>query len=111
MFSSFAFEFTDRNRLALDKFDNETELVAYLDKHNVMEDFINYADDKGVKRRNLLINKSHALIKNFLYAAIIYDRFDTQEYNRYLNLSDKTVKKAVEVIEKYGGDPMKLPRN
>ena len=111
LFSSFAFEFTDRNRLALDKFDNETELLAYLDKHNVMEDFINYADDKGVKRRNLLINKSRALIKNFLYAAIIYDRFDTQEYNRYLNLSDKTVKKAVEVIEKYGGDPMKLPRN
>ena len=71
--------------------------------------FIRYADKHGVKRRNLLIQKSYTLIKRFLYASIIYDRFDIEEYIKYTNQTDKTVQRAVEVIEKYGADPFKLP--
>lgn len=109
LFSKFAFEFTDGNRATLAAIGNEDDLAAYLDRHNVVEQFIRYADKHGVKRRNLLIQKSYTLIKRFLYASIIYDRFDIEEYIKYTNQTDKTVQRAVEVIEKYGADPFKLP--
>lgn len=109
LFSKFAFEFTDGNRATLAAIGNEDDLAAYLDRHNVVEQFIRYADKHGVKRRNLLIQKSYTLIKRFLYASIIYDRFDIEEYIKYTNQTDKTVQRAVVVIEKYGADPFKLP--
>ncbi len=111
MFSKFAFEFTDLNRENLKALSNEDELIGYLDKHDVFSDFINYAEENGIKRRNILISKSRDLIKQFLYASIIYDRFDIEEYTRYVNRTDKSVAKAIEVIEKYGADPLKLPVN
>ncbi len=110
LFSKFAFDFTDGNRATLAAIGNEDDLAAYLDRHNVVEDFIRYADKQGVKRRNILIQKSYALIKRFLYASIIYDRFDIEEYIKYTNQTDKTVQRAVEVIEDYGADPLKLPK-
>lgn len=110
LFSKFAFEFTDKNRETLKDFSDENELISYLDKHHIINDFINYADENGVKRRNILINKSYELIKRFLYASVIYDRFDMEEYIRYVNQTDKTVEKAIEVIEKYDSNPLKLPQ-
>lgn len=108
LINRFSLELTDRNREIFDKFENQEELIKYLDRSNLVEDFVRYADKEGIKRRNILIQKSYKALKRNIYASIIYDVFDMQELIVYMNQDDNEVKKAVEVIEKYGADPMKL---
>lgn len=108
LINRFSLELTDRNREVFDKFENQDELIKYLDRSNLVEDFVRYAEKEGIKRRNILIQKSYKALKRNIYASIIYDVFDMQELIVYMNQDDNEVKKAVEVIEKYGADPMKL---
>lgn len=108
LINRFSLELTDRNREIFDKFENQEELIKYLDRSNLVEDFVRYADKEGIKRRNILIQKSYKALKRNIYASIIYDVFDMQELIVYMNQDDNEVKKAVEIIEKYGADPMKL---
>lgn len=108
LINRFSLELTDRNREVFDKFENQEELIKYLDRSNLVEDFVRYAEKEGIKRRNILIQKSYKALKRNIYASIIYDVFDMQELIVYMNQDDNEVKKAVEVIDKYGADPMKL---
>lgn len=96
----FGFQYTDRNRMKLNQFTNYKELQQYLQSEKIVEQFIRYADSKGIKRRNLLINKSFKLLKHYLHGNIIYNMLNNEEYIRFLNETDETVRKAVEVLEK-----------
>ena len=96
----FGFEYTDRNRAKLAEYTTQEDLHAYLEKQNLVQQFIRYADQKGVKRRNLLIQKSRKLLQRNLYASIIYNMLGREEYIRYINQDDATVQKALEVLEK-----------
>ena len=53
-----------------------------------------------MKRRNLLISKSRKLLERNLYGNIIYNMLGQEEYIRYVNQTDATVLKALEVLEK-----------
>lgn len=103
----FGFQYTDRNRTKLNQFTNYKELQQYLQGEKIVEQFIRYADTKGVKRRNLLINKSFKLLKHYLHGNIIYNMLNNEEYIRFLNETDETVQKAVEVLEKGEAFPKK----
>ncbi|MBQ8501595.1 MAG: S41 family peptidase [Bacteroides sp.] len=96
----FAFQYTDRNRSKLNEYTNHEELLKYLKRQGLVQQFIRFADSKGVKRRNLLIQKSYKLLERNLYGNIIYNMLNTEEYIRYLNKDDVTVQKALEVLEK-----------
>ena len=108
LINRFSLELTDRNRETFDKFETPEELIKYLGRNNIVEDFVRYADKEGIKRRNLLIRKSYNALKRNIYASIIYDVFDMQELIRYLNQDDKEVIKAVKIIKENGADPMML---
>lgn len=95
----FSFQYTDRNRAKLDQFNDETELQKYLEKQNIVEQFVQFAAQKGVKRRNLLINKSRKLLERNLYGNIIYNIQGKEAYIRYINRDDATVLKALEILE------------
>lgn len=96
----FSFQYTDRNRARLDHFNDEAELQKYLDKQNIVEQFVQFAAQKGVKRRNLLINKSRKLLERNLYGNIIYNIQGREAYIRYINHDDATVLKALEILER-----------
>ena len=96
----FSFQYTDRNRAKLDQFKDETELQKYLEKQNIVEQFVQFAAQKGVKRRNLLINKSRKLLERNLYGNIIYNIQGKEAYIRYINRDDATVLKALEILER-----------
>ncbi|MBQ8442172.1 MAG: S41 family peptidase [Bacteroides sp.] len=95
----FAFQYTDQNRQKLQKYDNADDLLKYLKKQNILEKFASFAEKKGLKRRNLLMYKSKALFDRNLYGNIIYNMLNMEEYLKFLNQSDKTVLKALEVLE------------
>lgn len=96
----FGFQYTDRNRATLSEYKDEEALLQYLDRQGIVEQFIQFASSKGVKRRNLLISKSRKLLERNLYGNIIYNMLGREEYIRYVNQSDATVQKALKILEK-----------
>lgn len=95
----FTFHYTYNNRDKLKKYEDEESLLNYLRRQGLVEQFIRYADNKGVKRRNILIQKSYKLLEKSIYGNIIYNMLGKEAYIQYLNQSDQTVKKAVELLE------------
>ena len=95
----FSFQYTDKNRQTLQQYETWDELLKYLKKQNILEKFANFAETKGLKRRNLQMYKSKELFNRNLYGNIIYNMLNMEEYLKFLNQSDKTVLKALEVLE------------
>ena len=96
----FAFQYTDQNRQKLKKYETADELLKYLKTQNILEKFARFAESKGLKRRNILMYKSKDLFDRNLYGNIIYNMLNMEEYVKFLNQTDKTVLKAIEVLEK-----------
>lgn len=95
----FGFQYTDQNRKTLEQYKTLDELVAYLKKQNLMEKYVQFANTRGLKQRNLLISKSHDLLERAIFSSIINYALDFSYYIEYINKSDPTVKKAIEVLE------------
>ncbi len=96
----FSFNYTDENREKLSLYKDATSMYAYLKTQNLVEKLVRFAETRGVKRRNLMINKSYKLLERALYANIIYNMLGMEELVKFENESDPTVIKAVEVLEK-----------
>ncbi len=96
MMQDFAYDYTDSNRKVLSKFDTLHKLMAFLDRQNIVEQFVSYAERNGLKRRNLMIAQSQLLIKRNLYTRIIYIMLSANETTQYINLFDPVVRAAVE---------------
>ncbi len=96
----FTFQYTDKNRAKLQQYKTVEALVSYLRQQGILEQFIRFAENKGVKRRNILIQKSQKLLERNLYGSIIYNMLGLQEYIRYFNQSDPTVEKGLEILKK-----------
>ena len=96
----FAFQYTDNHRAEMQKYETEESLLQYLKHQNILEQFARFAENKGLKRRNILMYKSQKLFETNLYGNIIYNMLGMEAYIEYLNKSDKTVLKALEVLDK-----------
>ena len=96
----YTFDYTDQNRSTLQKYDTPEKMEAYLKGQNLLNKFAAWAEKKGLKRRNNLMMKSRNLFEMGLYGNIIYNMLGMEAYVEYLNESDKTVLKAVEILEK-----------
>ena len=95
----FSFRYTDQNRQKMLKYEDEESLNKYLLRQGIVDQFIRFADSKGIKRRNLLIQKSHKLLEKYLCGNIIYNMLGREQYIRYLNHDDEAVKKALDILE------------
>lgn len=96
----YTFEYTDQNRSVLQKYDTSEKMEEYLKKQNLLNNFAAWAEKKGLKRRNNLMAKSRQLFEMSLYGNIIYNMLGMEAYVGFLNETDKTVLKAVEILEK-----------
>lgn len=96
----YAFQYTDNNRQTLKKFTEMQPLSEYLTGRNLVDDFANYAEKNGLRRRNNLIRKSHGLLENYINSRIIYNMLDEQAWNQYLNRNDEMIRQAREVFKK-----------
>lgn len=103
----FAYSYTDNNRATLSKFKDMKELSDYLTKQNMVEKFATYANQNGLRRRNLMINKSHKLLERFINSRIIYNILDEQEWIDYLNHDDPAILKALDVFRNNTAFPEK----
>ncbi len=103
----FAFTYTDDNRLKLNNFTEMMALSDYLVKQNTVDKFATYADSRGLKRRNLMIQKSHKLLERYINSRIIYNIMDEDSWVRYLNLDDPVIRAAQKVFKDNAAFPQK----
>lgn len=102
----YAFIYTDANRQKLSDYNDMRPLADYLRQQGLVEKFANFADKNGMRRRNLMIMKSHSLLEQFLDGRIIYNILDEQAWNEFNNETDPTIKAALKVF-KTGAFPKK----
>lgn len=98
LIQQFCFEYVDSNRKTLEKLKSPVDYVKYLRKQNIVEQFVRFADNHDLRRRNNMIIKSQRLFERSIYGIIIYYMLDMNDYMRYLNQDDATVKKAIEIF-------------
>lgn len=103
----FAFTYTDDNRPKLNNFTEMMQLTNYLVKQNTVDKFATYADKHGLKRRNLMIRKSHKLLERYINSRIIYNIMDESAWNQYLNLDDPAINMALKVFHNHAAFPKK----
>ena len=103
----FAFTYTDENRLKLNNFTEMMALSDYLVKQNTVDKFATYADNRGLKRRNLMIQKSHHLLQRYINSRIIYNIMDEDAWVQYLNLDDPVIRAAQKVFKDKTAFPQK----
>lgn len=103
----YAFTYTDNNRPKLNTYKNMMSLSKYLVSQNTVEQFAAYADHNGLKRRNLMIRKSHKLLERFINSRIIYNMLDDEAWTEYINADDPTIAKALSVFRENAAFPKK----
>ena len=95
----FAYSYTDDNRQKLKTFGSMRELENHLRKINSVELFATYADNNGLKRRNLMIQKSHKLLERFINSRIIYNMMGEAEWVEYLNSDDPAIRETLRIFK------------
>lgn len=94
----FAFAYTDENRTRLNALENVEAMEKFLRKENLLERFARFGEEHDLKRRNLMLQKSRALFERNIYSLIIYNTREMQDFLQFLNESDPTVQRAIQVL-------------
>ena len=94
----FAYSYTDENRQKLSQLDTVEEMAAFLKRQNIVDKFATYADNNGLKRRNLMIQRSHKLLERFITSRIIYNMMKEEAWIEYLNSDDPAITQTLRVM-------------
>ena len=101
----FALEYTNNHRKELSQFKDYESLLQYIKKKPLLDEFVVYAASKGIKPRPVYINISRKIINNQLYAYIARNLLGDEAFYPILMLEDKTLLKAVEILDENKGFP------
>ena len=103
----FAFTYTDQNRAKLSTITKVKDMETYLKRQNILDQFVVYADKNGLKRRNLMIQKSQKLLERFVISRIIYNIHSEQSWTEYLNQDDPVIIETLRLFHNEGAFPQK----
>ncbi len=100
----FAFDYTDRFRSQLMRFKNLDQFEkGFIVADNIYNEFVAYADKKGVKRTGKDLTKSDRYVRIMLKAYIGRNILDNDGFFPILNTIDPGFLKAVDMLKKNGG--------
>jgi len=94
----FAFEYVDENRDFLSKFNDYKELDEFLNKAHLVNQFILFAENKGVTKKYKEIKTSEFIIKTQIKAYIARNLFDNDGFYPIMREVDIPLKRAIEVL-------------
>ncbi len=95
---NFCFQYSDQHRIQLKEFKTWQDLQAHLATTAYVEEFLQYAQQKGIARNAKEFKQSESLIVNILQAYISRNILGDAGFYPILNLNDATVQKAIEVL-------------
>jgi carboxyl-terminal processing protease len=97
----YAFNYVDKNRNELKKFKNELSFEKdFIINDRVLNDFIYYATKNGLKNDSQDNKESYKYLKIQLKANIARNIFNEETYLKLINPIDKTINKALDVLQK-----------
>jgi carboxyl-terminal processing protease len=100
LIAQFTLKYSNNNRHNLSGYTTHEALIAHLETQHLFDKFVAFAAGKGVKASAEELAKSERLLKRSLYSNVTYQLLGMCEHVKYINLSDSTVLKAVEVLER-----------
>ena len=86
-------------------------MERYLKSQNTVEKFVAFAEKNGLKRRNLMIQKSHKLLERFVNSRIIYNILNEEAWTEYLNHDDPVIIETLRIFRNGEAFPSKVPAN
>ena len=102
----FAAEYADNHRSQLNRLNNSDALVSELKKSDLLEQFVRYAERKGVKADRRQIAGSRRDAERQLYAYVARNILGDDDFWKLFQADDPTLSKAVELIRDAG---VKIP--
>ena len=103
----FAYSYTDENRGKLSKMESVEEMASYLKRQNIVDKFASYADKNGLRRRNLMIQRSHKLLERYIISRVIYNMMKEEAWIQYLNFDDPAIIATLKVMREGKAFPKK----
>jgi len=94
----FAYDYTDNNRDKLKEYQSLKDLEKHLVKQNMVEKFASYGEKNGLKRRNLMIQRSHKLLERYIHSRIVYNMMSEEAWVEYINEDDPAIKETLKVF-------------
>ncbi|MBR0196193.1 MAG: S41 family peptidase [Paludibacteraceae bacterium] len=94
----FAYQYTDQHRKELGKFKEWKELEKYLNKQNILREFVAFAQEKDIAPNEEQIQKSRPLMTRLLNAYIVRDVLGDEGFFPLFERDDEITKKAVELL-------------
>ena len=94
----FAYQYTDQHRKELGKFKDWKELEKYLNKQNILREFVAFAQEKDIAPNEEQIQKSRPLMTRLLNAYIVRDVLGDEGFFPLFERDDEITKKAVELL-------------
>jgi carboxyl-terminal processing protease len=94
---TFAYNYADNNRETLTQFQTAEEFDAYLNKQNLLDEFVEYAREKGVPRDAKGLNQSGKIIHTQLKAYIARNIIGEEGFYPIIRQIDNTLQKAIEI--------------
>ncbi len=94
----FAYVFTDNRRKQLSSISGLDDMITFLKRSSLVEDFATYAEKNGVRRRPRMLIQSRTLFERYLISNILADAIDDEAAIMYTNRSDAAVQTAVKLI-------------
>lgn len=95
----YALKFTDSHRKILEEKESVNDIIIYLKQQNILADFAKFAQERGLRRRALMLYQSRKLFERNIFGNIINNAKDSEWFYEYLNIDDRTVGRAIKILE------------
>jgi len=94
---SYAYSYADQNRDVLSQFTKADQFDSYLDKQNMLNDFVAFAEEKGVKKDRAGLKESGEIINAQLKAYIARNIIGEEGFFPIIKQIDQTLLRAIEI--------------
>jgi carboxyl-terminal processing protease len=94
---NFALDYSDKSRQDLKKLDTAAAFEEYLDKQQILDQFVNYAAKQGVRKDQKGLNNSGKIIKTQIMAYIARNILGEEGFFPIIQKIDDTLLKAIEL--------------
>ena len=95
----FAYTYTDKNRETLNKYKTWQTMSQYLDQQNLLKEFIDFAENKGVKPVDAEIKKSKKALLRLIKAYITRNILDDEGFYPIFLQDDPMIEDAIKTLQ------------
>ena len=98
----FAFDYADKNRKTLSQYKDASTIERFMNTQGLLENFLSFAEQEGVKRNVREVAKSGHIIHTQLKAYIARNILDNEGFYPVIQSVDNTLLRSIELISDPG---------